>query len=119
MRPTFLLIALLSVGLLSAQPSFAAQRQWLLSADAWYAPRDGQMVRQLQPVSHAVEAWMSQPGANLAIRYPGGEEGTLWARELRDWLVSLGVPSKHVRLSPGFARQDAVAIVLSGKGDLY
>lgn len=111
-------VLILFACLLWALPA-AAQRQWLLSADTWFAPRDGRMIVGLKPVAAAVTAWAKHPHSRLVIRYPGGEAGTLWGRELRDWLVSLGVPSSHVQTSPGFSRQDAVAIVLRGPRESY
>ncbi|MEJ2345726.1 MAG: hypothetical protein P8076_00580 [Gammaproteobacteria bacterium] len=100
-------------------PAHGAGRQWHITADQWFAPRDGGMIVRLQPVAQSVAAWMKQPRDHLVIEYPGGEEGTLWARELQDWLVSLGVPSSKIVTSPGYARRDQVGIELRRPEELY
>lgn len=73
-----------------------AESRWQLDAGAWSRPRSGQAVLAMQPVAEAVRAWSDAEAAEIVIRYPGGEDGVLWASELRDWLVSLGVPSSRV-----------------------
>lgn len=74
-----------------------AESRWQLDAGAWSRPRSGAAVLAMQPVAAAVRAWSDAEAAEIVIRYPGGEDGVLWASELRDWLVSLGVPSSRVR----------------------
>lgn len=39
----------------------------------------------------------------LKIKYPGGDEGTLWVNELRSWLIALGLSSERIELIPGSA----------------
>ncbi len=98
--------------LLLTAPAAAAEHQWIVTADAWYLPRDGARVASMPPVEKAVHAWLKAPKGRLVIRYPGGEEGILWSEELRDWLVSLGIPSEHIETASGLDRNDAVIIVL-------
>ena len=87
-------------GLLMATGT-AAQADARLHADDWNHPRSGSMVRQLEPVRETVQAWNRQPEKLIVIRYPGGEQGELWAGELQDWLVALGVPSSQLRRLAG------------------
>lgn len=92
--------ALAAVALLLPAAPGAAE-SWRLDAAEWARPRTGQAVLSMAPVGGAVRAWSDAGDARLLIHYPGGEEGVLWASELRDWLVSLGVPSAHLRLVAG------------------
>lgn len=88
--------------------------EWSLPPEAWARPRDGAYVAGLAPVRAAVRAWMSAPdGSTLTIRYPGGEDGLIWASELRDWLVALGVPPAAVSLVPG-AGGEGLRLALEG-----
>ena len=89
--------ALIGALLLACGPA-AADGAWRLDAEAWARPRSGRAVAAMQPVAELVRAW-SEEGASgaIVIHYPGGEEGVLWAAELRDWLVALGVPSERIR----------------------
>lgn len=109
MRRSFALILLLASAAASAETLAPG---WVLDAQAWSRPRHGARLLELGAVRGAVETWMQATDRRLVIRYPGGEEGTLWARELHDWLVALGVPSSHIRRAPGYRRPDAVVIDL-------
>ncbi|WP_148051426.1 hypothetical protein [Inmirania thermothiophila] len=94
---------------LAAASAAAAPVRWL-DAAAWARPRDGAYVRTLAPVAETVRAYLQAPHARIVIRYPSGEEGILWAEELRAWLVALGVPSAQVETLPGSGRDDALAL---------
>jgi len=89
--------------------------EWRLPPEVWDRPRDGAYVASLAPVRAAVRAWMAAPeGSVLALRYPGGEAGLLWASELRDWLVALGVPPAAIALVPG-AGGEALVLAVEGR----
>jgi len=92
----------------------AAAAEWRLEAASWDRPRDAAYVASLAPVRAAVRAWEAAgPGAMLVLRYPGGEAGLLWASELRDWLVALGVEPEAVVLAPG-AGGEALVLAVEG-----
>ncbi len=85
---------------------------WLLDADLWARPRDGAGVVRMAPLVEALEAWMAHPRQRLMVRYPGGEEGLLWANELKSWLVALGLPSQRLELVAGSRRPDRIELEL-------
>jgi hypothetical protein len=91
----------------------AAGRVWLLDADEWARPRDAVVIVQMPPLPEVVKAWERQPGQRLVVRYPGGEEGLLWANELRSWLVALGIPSVHQELVAGSRQPDQIELELT------
>lgn len=70
---------------------------WRLDAADWARPRSGAALVGMAPLPVVVRSWSQRPGTDIVIRHAGGEEGELWARELRDWLVALGVPGNRVR----------------------
>lgn len=80
-----------------------------VTAQQWDRPRSGGMVRTI-PAIRAIVLDL-RPGVSLAIRYPGGEQGLLWAEELKGWLVSLGVASARIRLVAGAPRPDALELM--------
>lgn len=90
----------------------AAPRETLLSADEWARPRSGERVLELAPVRDIVTTLLESPHDVLVVGYPGGEAGALWASELRDWLVALGLPRERIELRPGSARDDLVVLRL-------
>lgn len=91
----------------------AADGVWLLGADDWARSRDGAAMVQMQPLPEVVEAWEQQPDQRLIVRYPGGEEGLLWANELRSWLVALGIPSAYQELVAGSRQPDRIELELT------
>ena len=55
-----------------------------------------------------------QKGQHLQLLYPGGDAGSLWAHELRAWLVALGLSSQRIELLPGSRREDAIEVRVAG-----
>lgn len=108
-RMWFLLLALIS-------GAAGAADEWSLSLEEWLRPRSGERVVRMPALSEAVRAWHASPSAVLVVRYPGGEEGVLWAEELRSWVVGLGVPSAAVRLEPGSPRTDRIVVAVRERG---
>ena len=86
------------------------QSDYILSAADWARPRTGEYVVQLPAVRDAVQALDRVPGSSLVIRFPGGEDGTLMAHELKDWLVALGLASDRIRLSQGLGQGGVVVL---------
>jgi len=103
----------LLLALLLAAPtalSAATARIFELSADDWARPRSGAVVAGMEPVRLAVSYWESTPRALIMLSYPGEDSGELWAIELRDWIVSLGVPSDAILLTPGLQSSDSLRL---------
>ncbi len=111
MSRILLLTALLS--LVSAP--LAGEISQTLGAELWAQPRDGDSVRRFAPLREVVAALQQDPEARLLIRYPGGDEGTLWAHELRGWLVSLGVASRRIDMIPGGVAAGSVLLTVRGE----
>jgi hypothetical protein len=99
--------------LLAAVSQGAHAESFELNTDDWVRPRSGQAVAEFKALQQAVAAW-SANGADgiIEIRYPGGEEGSLWARELTDWLVAFGVPSRHIQAAAGSAGRDRINLIV-------
>ncbi|MCP4876933.1 MAG: hypothetical protein GY896_15860 [Gammaproteobacteria bacterium] len=121
MRKNFqpLISKLLLVGLLclSTQASANSVRIFTLSADQWARPRIGAVIPEMAAVRSAVSYWGK--GTRLMIvRYPGEDSGELWAAELRDWLISLGVPSDYIRLLAGSQAADEINIVVGNRDEM-
>ena len=84
----------------------------VLRAETWDMPRHGEALLKVPELAAVVNDWQKNPQQKIELRYPGGEEGELWVEELKDWLVSLGVPSGAIELSPGSDAQDIINMVL-------
>jgi hypothetical protein len=92
-----LLLACLQISPVAAQESDV----FVLKSSEWNVPRTSDSILAMPALNKTVQAFSKHPGARIQIRYPGGDEGTLWATELRSWLVALGIASRHIELLPG------------------
>lgn len=105
MRPPVLVLVLL---LLSPPPVWA--QSVTISAERWATPRNGQNVAAWSELRELMTAFDRKPGSQLVIRFARGENGSLWAEELRSWLVSLGVPSNRINLRDDLQRRDILRV---------
>jgi hypothetical protein len=98
--------------MLAARASAAAEPDsFTLSADQWALSRSGDTLIRLAPVRAAMADWLATPDTRILIQYSGSDAASLWAGELQDWLVALGVPAdrieKHVSADQA---EDAVTL---------
>jgi len=94
-------------------PALADTDSFSVGADQWAQPRNGAELLHLAPFSAAVLDWVANPGARIVIVHAGSDQGSLWASELSDWLVTLGVPSDHIdkRVS-GDQGEDSITLLV-------
>ncbi len=104
--------------LISFSAGASTARIFNLSADEWARPRSGEMIPQFGPVRAAVAYWGRGSDAIVVIRHPGEDSGELWAAELRDWLITLGVPSDYIRLRAGTQAADEISLVVGSREEL-
>ncbi len=90
---------------------------WEISAEQWLHPRSGASLVKMTPLASVIREMNSDQRSTLTIQYPGGEDGVLWANELRDWLVSLGMPSKRIRTRSGQSSHEKITLVLQKSGE--
>ena len=97
--------------------SLATEQTFTLTADLWARPRTGVSVVRMTPVASAVDAMLQTPGSVLVLRYPGGDEGSLWVQELKAWLISLGIDSQHIETLPGGAEHGRIELSVKPGSD--
>lgn len=111
-------LGLASLMLVASAAPANTTRLFTLSADEWARPRSGGVIPEFEAVRAAVGYWGRGADAIVVIRYPGEDSGEFWAAELRDWLISLGVPSDYIRLVPGVQEADEITIVVGNRDEL-
>lgn len=102
-----------------AAPAFSIQSAavFSVSAEQWNAPcmeaqvsrerpqerfqHNGETLVILPGLLAVMQQVMQQPNSGVVLHYPEDERGEIWAEELRDWLVALGLPSNRIQLIPG------------------
>ena len=105
--------ALLLLCMYCSNPVMAEQTTSVtIHAEQWDMPRHGETLIRQPQLRQIVSAWMQHPETRIEIRYPGGEEGELWVRELMDWLIALGVPSASMGSIPGSGAEDVIHLEL-------
>jgi len=102
----------------AGQASANSVRIFTLCADEWARPRSGAIIPQLAAVRSAVSYWGKGGDKVMAIHYPGEDSGELWAAELRDWLISLGLPSDYIRLVSGNQAADEIKIIVGNRDEM-
>ena len=110
--------ALLALALMMSAADANTVRIFTLSADEWARPRSGAVIPEFGPVRSAVRYWGKGVDAMMVIRHPGEDSGELWAAELRDWLVSLGVPADYIVLVPGSPEADSISLMVGNRDEL-
>jgi hypothetical protein len=76
------------------------------------------VIAEFQAVRAAVRYWDKVDNAVIIVHYPGEDSGELWAAELRDWLISLGVPSDYIRLVAGTQAADEIRLLVGDRNEL-
>ena len=104
--------------LLSLTAQASTSRIFVLSADEWARPRSGAVIAEFEALRAAVSYWDKVDNAGIIVRYPGEDSGELWAAELRDWLISLGVPSDYIRLVAGTQAADEIRLLVGDRNEL-
>ena len=108
--------AIALVALLAVAPVLAASASsWELKASEWSRPRSASAVIAMAPIANAVRAWhdalaQGDDNARLQLLHASGEEGGLWAAELRDWLIALGVAPGAIELAPAGVPADRLEL---------
>jgi hypothetical protein len=111
-------ICALCLVLLSLTAQASTSRIFVLSADEWARPRSGAVIAEFEALRAAVSYWDKVDNASIIVRYPGEDSGELWAAELRDWLISLGVPSDYIRLVAGTQAADEIRLLVGDRNEL-
>lgn len=71
-------------------------------------PRDSLALSRHPVLRAAVTPLLQDVDVRLQLRYPGGDEGSLRAGELRAWLVALGIEAERIVLQPGSSAPDRI-----------
>lgn len=102
-------IFLTAVALYSVANAFADSRH-LISHEQWAKPKQVETILQMSAVKNVLSEFDKAPTSKLLILYPGGDEGTLWAHDLKAWLVSLGLSSRQIELRPGSGESSSIEL---------
>ena len=82
----------------------------ILHANEWAIPKQAETILAMPAISKSMQIIQNSPSNTLRIRYPGGDEGTLWANELRSWLIALGLSSNRIDVVPGSASASTIEL---------
>jgi len=91
---------------------FAGSNIHILTSEQWNIPREALSIIEMPAIRAAMHEFQSSKNSKILVKYPGGDVGTLWAHELRSWLVSLGLSEKLIELTPGSVNPNQLEIVV-------
>ena len=111
-----ILIPLLMLILLPASAN--SLRIFSLGADEWARPRSGAVMPDFEALRSAIDYWGKTANAAILVRYPGEDRGEIWASELRDWFISLGIPSDYILLVPGSQDAEEITLIVGDREEL-
>ncbi len=92
-------------------------RIFSVNADEWSRPRNGAVIAEFDSIRAAMNYWEKAADNRILIRYPGEDSGEIWATELRDWLVSLGIPADYIELVSGSQSADEIRLIVGKRSD--
>ena len=92
--------------------AFAADVE-LLHANEWSVPKQTSTLLEMSAINKSMQKLQQNADSILRIKYPGGDEGTLWVNELRSWLVALGLASSRIELVQGSAISTTIELEVS------
>ena len=81
-----------------------------ISAEQWARPRSGERVIEIVALQNLVHLLDERADTRVAVHHAGGDEGLLWAVELRGWLIALGVPGNRISLRSGLQIRDRLVL---------
>ena len=87
-----------------------AEQDMVLAWAEWSAPKTAESVLAMQGIQEVMKRLQTSEHALLKVYYPGGDEGSLWAVELRGWLVSLGLEADRMKLISGSQYEDRLQL---------
>ncbi len=96
-------------GLLFTTVALAAE-SYVLKANEWAVPRQATTLLNMPAIHQTMSVLSNNPDTYLILKYPGGDEGTLWVNELRSWLIALGLSSRRIETEPGSAISTSITL---------
>ena len=96
-----------------AMPQFAlADFEARIFRYEWPQPILVEAILSIPQLRRAVNEFGSNPGSMLILRYPGGDAGNVWAFEVRDTLIGLGIPSSDIVVEPASGQPDSIQVLV-------
>ena len=99
-------------GVLPASGVTQLQVDARLDREQWPAQPTTPALLALNPVQQVLSHFESTRTCRISIRYAGEDAGKHWARDLRDWLVSFGVPLSDITVEQAAGPLEGLQLVL-------
>lgn len=81
-----------------------------ITADQWARPRSGDRLVASRSLSVVAQKFDENPQGMIVIKHAGGDEGLLWAEEMRGWFIALGIPGRSIQLRSGLQTRDRLVV---------
>ncbi|MBZ0093531.1 MAG: hypothetical protein K8F27_15090 [Sulfuricellaceae bacterium] len=96
--------------LLFSSAMAGAAENFIVPNDLWMLPRSGTLIAQQPEIRQAVDIYLAQPDIKLIIHHGLRDEDTVYAEELRSWLLAMAVEPARIELRNDLAANSPLTI---------
>ena len=97
----------------SSLPALALETdEQIIRRTEWLTYVNGASVSALPQVRRILSRFDENDRISIEIYYPGGVQGTEWARQLYNWFIAYGVPTRYLKMELGSGAVDQLRVVL-------
>ena len=98
-----------------ADTALSSEKSTKIYASNWGNPQTSKEILAMRPPASIRRKLTRNPETTLHVLYPGDDKGIEWANDLRGWLISLGLKSERIIMSPDSYREDIIELKLERK----
>ena len=110
----FFISILIVLGVVAAPVSSLALEtdEQIIRRAEWPTYVNGANISALPQVQRILGRFDENDQMTITIYYPGGAQGTAWARQLHNWFIAYGVPAAYLQSALGSGAPDQLRVVL-------
>ncbi len=82
----------------------------IVPAELWLLPRSGALIVQQPEIRRVVDLYLAQPNVKLIIHHGLRDEDTVYAEELRSWLLAMAIEPARIELRHDMAANSPLTI---------
>lgn len=110
----FLIAVLFAIGVSVTPISVLAleTEEQIIRRAEWPTYVNGANISALPQVQRILSRFDENDQITITIYYPGGAQGTAWAKQLYNWFIAYGVPASFLQSAIGSGAPDQIRVVL-------
>jgi len=93
-----------------ASTALSSEKSIKLSVNDWGELNSSKEILAIRPLASIMQKLTLKPDKKLYVLYPGDDNGSKWAYDLRGWLISLGLKSDRIVMSSDSYQENIIEI---------